>query len=128
MKEHLISYGQVTRDFKSIAKYKNFLKRVLKGEVPQTRLDCYNVVIGCHEINDKFKELGWKLPTNFELFIPSDSYPPHTDKSEHFSYFIGLESGIFTIENVEYHTTPFVLYAFDSNKLHNTNFPAIMIN
>lgn len=125
MKESLISYGAITEDFVAIAKYKKYLEKIKNGSIKQHRVDCYETRY-ILEVAHKFVALGIEVPKNVEIFWPSDNYPPHKDQGG-LSYFIPLESGEFYIDNVSYPIVPFVLYAFDDGKLHNTNFAAIML-
>lgn len=120
-----ISYGQVSKDFKTLAKLFIQLNKVKNKEVPQTKVDCY-LFTGIDLLQPKFTDINLPMPKDMEIFHPSMKYPPHTDKGG-LSYFIPLESGIFSIDGVDYPVVPFVLYAFDDGKLHNTNFCAIML-
>lgn len=124
----LISYGAVSSDFKIMAQMTSLLNKIKQGEIKKTRLDCYAVTslnITEH-INKKFEKINFPHPTNIEVFLPSKNYPSHTDEGGT-SYFIALEEGIFSISGVNYPIVPFVLYAFEDSKLHNTNFGAIML-
>jgi hypothetical protein len=123
----LVSYGSIIEDFKSLAQIKNQIKQMKSGMVKQHRLDCYYFEKNPNCVINKMKEIG-KLPLQsyIEVFIPSDNYPPHKDEGGT-SYFIPIESGEFFIDGVNYPVIPFVLYGFDDGKLHNTNFPAIML-
>lgn len=127
----LISYGSVSKDFKIIAQLSKLLTKIKNGEIPQDRLDCYSVDKNIStnlkgEIYNKFKSSNLDIPTSSEVFLPSMNYPSHVDEGGT-SYFIPLEEGRFLIENVSYLIVPFVLYAFEDSKLHNTNFGAIML-
>ena len=126
----LISYGSISKDFKIMAQLTKILNKIKNKELEQSRIDCYSlnhiplsVIVS---INNKFEGKSLPLPKQMEIFYPSENYPSHTDDGGT-SYFIGLESGNFIIENVSYPIVPFVLYAFEDSKLHNTNFAAIML-
>lgn len=101
------------------------MRLIKKGQIEQHRVDCYSIGT-VPDINRKFESLFLPQPKSIEIFYPSQNYPPHTDEGG-ISYFIALEKGEFYIDNVSYHVTPFVLYAFDDGELHNTNFCAIML-
>jgi len=126
----LTSYGAISKNFKIIARMKNFFTLIKNGKVEQHRLDCYSV----NDINnsvlsaifDKFDSCRIPQPKNTEIFYPSENYPDHVDEGG-MSYFIALEEGRFTIENVSYPIVPYVLYEFQDSKPHNTNFGAIML-
>lgn len=123
-----ISYGAVSSDFKVMVQMTSLLNKIKQGEIKERRLDCYiipslNII---EHINKKFESINFQHPTNVEVFIPSINYPAHTDEGGT-SYFIPLEEGIFSISGVNYPIVPFVLYAFEDSKLHNTNFGAIML-
>lgn len=124
----LISYGSVSKDFKVMAQLTNLLNSIKQGEVKQFRLDCYVIpsksVI--KSITTKFEALDIPMFESIEVFYPSTNYPSHVDEGGT-SYFIALENGNFLIENVSYPIVPFVLYAFEESKLHNTDFGAIML-
>jgi len=123
----LISYGSVSKDFKIIARLSKLLMKIKNDEIAQIRLDCYPTGgNGLEEINAKFKDSGLGTPKSSEVFLPSINYPSHVDEGG-ISYFIPLEEGRFLIENVSYPIVPFVLYAFEDSKPHNTNFGAIML-
>lgn len=124
----LISYGAVTKVFKYMAQMVKFLERQKNDELIQTRLDCYECIPNAlaNVIISKFEKEGLLAPNEMELFVPSMIYPNHVDTGG-MSYFIALEEGIFTIGGVNYVVTPFVLYAFEDSKEHNSNFGAIMI-
>ena len=126
----LISYGSISNDFKIMAQLTKFLNKIKNGDIEQTRVDCYSLdtlnVSIIVKIYHKFKDKGLPNPQDMEVFYPIENYPSHTDDGGT-SYFIGLESGNFIIENVSYPIVPFVLYAFEDSKLHNTNFAAIML-
>lgn len=121
----LISYGAISQDFKSIAKLKKEMFKVKGNDIQEHRVDCYETT-NSNIINSKFEKLGLKVPTNIEIFYPSDKYPAHVDEGG-VSYFVGLESGNFFIDGINYPIVPFVLYAFDDAKLHNTDFCALML-
>lgn len=122
---HLTSYGMVFTDFKHIAKYRKILEKIQNGELEQTRVDCYPLEMS-DEIRGKFSSSCLALPTEIEIFCPSDNYPSHVDEGD-ISYFIALESGTFTIGGVDYIITPFVLYRFFDGLLHNSDFCSIML-
>lgn len=123
----LISYGSISKDFKVIARLSKLLVKIKNGEVSQIRLDCFPTGgKETEEINNKFKECDLPSPKSSEVFLPSINYPSHVDEGG-ISYFIPLEEGKFLIENVSYPVVPFVLYAFEDSKPHNTNFGAIML-
>ena len=126
----LVSYGSVSRDFRVIAQMRKLLKRIQNQEIPEHRIDCYSVdsleSLSKDSINIKFSQNSLKMPENIEVFCPSENYPSHTD-SGGISYFIGLESGLFTIGGTSYPIVPFVLYSFEDSKSHNTDFGAIML-
>jgi hypothetical protein len=63
---------------------------------------------------------------SMEVFYPKENYPDHIDGGGT-SYFIALEDGVFKIEGVTYNISPFVLYAFEDSKPHNSNMCAIML-
>lgn len=125
MKEQLISYGAVCQDFKIIAQLKKQMFEIKNNKINQHRIDCYKI-LDTKILNIKFDNLGIELPKNIEIFYPSDKYPPHIDEGG-ISYFIALESGNFYIDGITYPIVPFILYAFDDGKLHNTDFCAIML-
>jgi len=121
----LVSYGGISSDFTIIAQ----LNKLLQKELKETRLDCYDVNWSDRlraEVVNKFVINGIDFPATYEIFKPSKNYPSHVDKGG-ISYFIPLEEGYFTIENVNYPIVPFVLYSFEDSKLHNTDFGAIML-
>lgn len=122
----LVSYGPVSKDFKTIAGLKKQMLKVKAGEVEQHRVDCYPFRVNSELINKFNEELRISLPESFEIFYPSEKYPPHVDEGGT-SYFIPLESGNFFIDGVSYPIVPFVLYGFDDGKLHNTDFCAVML-
>lgn len=124
----LTSYGAVSTDFKIIALLSRLYEKT--SDIKPHRLDCYNVDDYSDKLNDaiklKFKESELKPYGSKEVFKPSKNYPSHKDEGG-ISYFIPLEEGWFTIENVNYPIVPFVLYGFEDSKLHNTDFGAIML-
>lgn len=127
----LISYGSISKDFKIIAQLSKLLLKIKNEGVSQNRLDCYSIHNHISDkaqntIYDKFTRSKLTTPESVEIFIPSVNYPSHTDEGG-VSYFIPLEEGRFLIENVSYPIVPFVLYAFEDSKPHNTNFGAIML-
>lgn len=125
----LTSYGAISSDFPIIAQLSKLLKKIDRKELEEIRLDCYPVVLSektREEIVNKFVTNGIDFPSTQEIFKPSKNYPSHRDGGG-ISYFIPLEEGCFTIENVNYPIVPFVLYAFEDSKLHNTDFGAIML-
>lgn len=121
----LISYGAVSKDFKVIAQLKKQMYKVKNNEIEPHRVDCYKITDRT-PFDTKFTDLGMTLPKNIEIFNPSDKYPSHTDDGG-ISYFVALESGNFYIDGITYPVVPFVLYAFDDGKLHNTDFCAVML-
>jgi hypothetical protein len=121
----LLSYGHISTDFKVMAKLKKVMIKIKNGEIEQHRIDCYKFT-DTNLLEGKFKDLGINFPNNVEIFYPSDKYPSHIDEGG-ISYFIALENGEFYIDGVSYPIVPFVLYAFDDGKLHNTDFCAIML-
>jgi hypothetical protein len=121
----LLSYGAVSNDFKFIAQLKKVMIQVKNGDLKPHRLDCYEFT-NTKVIENKFINLELEIPRNIEIFYPSDKYPSHIDEGG-VSYFIALESGNFYIDGVTYRVVPYVLYAFDDGKLHNTDFCAIML-
>ena len=124
----LISYGSIAKDFKVMAQLTKLLAKVKNGEVTQNRVDCYNITSQSilDSIIIKFKDVNLDLPISSEIFLPSTNYPSHIDEGG-ISYFIPLEEGKFLIGGVFYPIVPFVLYAFEDSKPHNTNFGAIML-
>ena len=122
----LIVYGAVAEDFKTIAYLKNQMTKIKDGLIKKHRLDCYNLEKIPGEIVSKLKDCKINLTQDFEVFLPSEKYPPHCDEGG-ISYFIPLESGTFYIGGVNYPVVPFVLYAFEDSRLHNTDFCAIML-
>ncbi|AGO47547.1 hypothetical protein Phi4:1_gp014 [Cellulophaga phage phi4:1] len=126
----LISYGRITENFKTIAQLKDYFNKIKNKEIPSNRLDCYPTdklnVKALSAIINKFTASKLDMPKDWEIFYPSDSYPSHTDEGGT-SYFIGLESGNFTIGDISYPIVPYVLYSFEDSKLHNTDFGAIML-
>ena len=123
----LIVYGAVTEDFVIIAQLKKKMLKVKSGQVEEHRVDCYSMGDDIpHYIMDKFERMGVPSPKGGEIFNPSEKYPPHHDRGG-ISYFIPLESGTFYIGGVNYPVVPFVLYAFEDSRLHNTDFCAIML-
>jgi hypothetical protein len=126
----LISYGSISKDFKVMAQLTIILNKIKNNEIEQSRVDCYSLnqlpKSALVEIDKKFNEKNLSIPKQIEIFYPSQNYPSHTDDGGT-SYFIGLESGEFLIGDVNYPIVPFVLYAFEDSKLHNTNFAAIML-
>lgn len=124
----LISYGSVSKDFKIMAQLTNLLSKIKQGEVKQFRLDCYAISSKSiiESITIKFEVSGIPMFDSVEVFCPSTNYPSHIDEGGT-SYFIALEKGNFLIGNVSYPIVPFVLYAFEDSKLHNTDFGAIML-
>lgn len=121
----LVCLGAVTDNFKTIAKLKKFITQINNNEIKSERLDCYNYVIGIDVFN-KFKSLELDSPRTYEIFYPSEIYPPHKN-SGGTSFFIPLESGNFWIDNISYPVLPFVLYGFEDSKLHNSDFCSIML-
>lgn len=126
----LISYGSVTTSFKLIAQLNGLIKKADTGEIKATRLDCFKLdLVFSHALDNaigtKFSANGLKYDT-IELFKPTRNYPSHADEGGT-SYFIPLEEGIFSIGDVNYPIVPYVLYAFEDSKLHNTNFASIML-
>lgn len=124
----LISYGAVTKSFTYMAQMAKFLRKQKNGELVETRLDCYSDIPRnlVNVIITKFEKEKLPAPDEMELFVPTMIYPNHVDGGG-MSYFIALEEGIFTIGGVNYIITPFVLYAFEDSKEHNSNFGSIMI-
>lgn len=123
----LVVYGAITEDFKIMAQLKKRMISIKSGQVKEHRVDCYsggNYVPDY--IVDKFDSIGIPSPKDVEIFNPSEKYPPHHDRGG-ISYFIPLESGTFYIGGVNYPVVPFVLYAFEDSRLHNTDFCAIML-
>lgn len=101
--------------------------KVKNGEIEQYRVDCYKIPFNETKILDtKFTDLGIHTPKDIEIFYPSDKYPSHIDGGG-ISYFVPLESGDFYIDGVTYPIVPYVLYAFDDGKSHNTDFCSIML-
>lgn len=121
----LVSYGAITKDFKVMAGLTKRMNEIKNGKIEAHRLDCYPIGT-VPDINRKFESIGHPQPQNMEIFMPSANYPSHVDEGG-MSYFIPLEEGIFTIDDVDYMITPFVLYAFEDGKLHNTLLCAIML-
>jgi hypothetical protein len=121
----LISYGAISKDFKGIAQLKKQMFKVKNGEIEQHRVDCYKIT-DTKIFETKFTDLGVEIPREIEIFYPSEKYPSHVDGGG-ISYFVALESGNFYIDGITYPIVPFVLYAFDDGKLHNTDFCAIML-
>lgn len=113
-----------------MAKLAILLNKIKNKEVEQSRFDCYSLtnipLTVMDAINTKFESKNLKLPTQIEIFCPSENYPSHTDAGG-ISYFIGLEGGEFSIGDVNYPIVPFVLYSFEDSMVHNTNFAAIML-
>ena len=133
MKTSLVSYGTIVKDFSFFARIRKELDKVKSGSLPQKRVDCYEItdVTIKREINLYFSE---ELIENIsiEIFYPSTTYPSHIDSTPNTrnittSYFIAMESGEFTINDICYPIVPFVLYSFDDSKPHNSNFCSIMI-
>lgn len=124
----LISYGAISKDFKTIAQMKRQMHKVKNGEIEQHRIDCYKIIDAklLSTIFTSLGVLGIDAQKEIEIFYPSDKYPAHVDDGG-ISYFVPLESGNFYIDGVSYPIVPFVLYAFDDGKLHNTDFCAIML-
>jgi len=122
----LISYGAITEDFKDITKLKRYLKNINNKQSNEIRLDCYSFINDREIIYRLFEKLKLPVPLAFEIFKPSDNYPPHVDEGG-ISYFIPLESGTFFIGNINYPIVPFVLYAFNDGIPHNSNFCSIML-
>lgn len=126
----LISYGAVSTDFKIIATLNKLNSKIEAGEFQEHRLDCYKFYEYSDKLNDalkdKFRNRGLIPYISAEVFKPTKNYPAHCDEGGT-SYFIPLEEGCFSIENVNYPIVPFVLYAFEDSKLHNTDFSAIML-
>lgn len=124
----LISYGSVSKDFKIIAQLSKLLTKIKNGEIRETRLDCYPLTSNsiAVDITKKFETEKIPVFNSVEVFLPSINYPSHVDEGGT-SYFIPLEEGNFLIESVSYPIVPFVLYAFEDSKPHNTNFGAIML-
>ncbi len=127
----LISYGSISKDFKIMAQLTNLFNKIKFSDIKETRLDCYDIskhfsIAVKESIDKKFNDIKINIPTNIEVFYPSVNYPSHVDGGG-ISYFIPLEEGLFLIEGVNYSIVPFVLYAFEDCKLHNTNFGAIML-
>ena len=122
----LISYGAITEDFKDIARLKKRLKNINNKQSNEIRLDCYSFLDDRDIICRLFEKLKLPAPLAFEIFKPSENYPPHTDGGNT-SYFIPLESGTFFIGNINYPIVPFVLYSFNDGIPHNSNFCSIML-
>jgi hypothetical protein len=124
-KVSLISYGAVTTNFAQIAVMKRLSEKIKSSELKSgNRLDCYPTVFSDF-YQEKFTDCDLDVPNSIEVFAPSDNYPPHIDDGGT-SYFIPLEKGNFSIDGISYPIVPFVLYAFEDGKLHNSDFCSIM--
>lgn len=122
----LIIYGAIADDFAKLAGYRKMYQSAITGDLKYLRVDCWELPSIPVSLRQKFSEVGIQFPRHLEIFNPSTDYPPHKDEGG-ISYFIPLESGIFTIKGVSYPVVPFVLYAFEDGELHNTDFCAIML-
>jgi hypothetical protein len=124
----LIVHGSISSNFALFARLVKIVEKIESGAIRQSgRIDCFELpTIEYQEICFILKNKFQIQPSDIEIFFPSMNYPSHKDEIGT-SYFIPLENGIFTIDDMSHPVVPFVLYSFDDSNLHNSDFPSIMI-